>query len=112
MAFHDGREAFPEDFEAWVHGPVVPEIYNVFKDYRWNPISEEIAAPDLSSDLKKLIDEVLEVYGSESAFSLEQRTHREPPWFQAREGLEPDDASNNIIRKAWMKEFFDGLANQ
>jgi uncharacterized phage-associated protein len=107
----EGNEAFPEDFQAWVHGPVVREVYNLFKDYRWNPISEEVETPTLSSNLQALIDEVLEVYGSESAFALEQRTHLETPWLRARGNLMPDEASNNVIEKKWMKEFFEELAN-
>ena len=110
LAIED-KEAFPENFQAWVHGPVIREIYDKFKSYRWNPISEAIDTPILPDTIRDLIDEVLEVYGADSAFALEQRTHLEMPWLRARTGLNPDEASNNIIDKEWMKEFFGELAN-
>ena len=29
---------FEEDFEAWVHGPVIPELYQEYKSFGWRPI--------------------------------------------------------------------------
>ena len=42
MALNNDRELIPNQFEAWVHGPVVRELYNRFSDYKWRAIDEEI----------------------------------------------------------------------
>src|SRR5262245_24975520 len=83
LAVYD-KPAFPESIEAWVHGPVIPGIYVEYKKYRWNPISDEVKAPEIDKELKGLIAEVLSVYGTETGWQLEQRTHTEAPWLTAR----------------------------
>ena len=89
LTFFD-KPAFPEDFEAWVHGPVLPGVYVEYKKYRWNPISDEVEKPQLGKDTAELADEVMKVYGTETGWQLEQRTHREAPWLEARKGLASD----------------------
>ena len=39
LAIHD-KELFPEEFEAWAHGPVNEEIYNKYRDYGYQSIPE------------------------------------------------------------------------
>ena len=33
-----GDELFSDDFQAWIHGPVIPALYDKYKAYQWNPI--------------------------------------------------------------------------
>ena len=35
-----GVELFPEECEAWTHGPVFKDVYNIFKNFKYNPIDE------------------------------------------------------------------------
>ena len=35
-----GRPIFEEDCRAWVHGPVYPEVYELFRDFKYNPIED------------------------------------------------------------------------
>ena len=35
-----GRPIFEEDCRAWVHGPVYPEVYELFRDFKYNPIDD------------------------------------------------------------------------
>lgn len=37
FAFYD-EELFSDEIEAWVHGPVVPNVYREYKHYQYNPI--------------------------------------------------------------------------
>ena len=30
-----------EDCRAWVHGPIYPEVYELFRDFKYNPIEDE-----------------------------------------------------------------------
>lgn len=104
--------AFADDFQAWVHGPVVPEVFHQYKENRWNPITIEVAKPDLPADLVQHIDEVLEVYGGDTGWALELRTHREKPWLAARTGIAADQPSQAIITKESMQSFFSELAQK
>jgi len=104
IALHN-NPLFEEDFEAWVHGPVIPSLYQKYKSFGWQPISEDVA-PGLPNDVLQFLDEVAEEYFACDAYELEQMTHAEDPWNWARGDLAPDEPSNEVIKKEWMKEFY------
>jgi uncharacterized phage-associated protein len=104
--------AFEEPLQAWVHGPVQPGVYQAYKHYRWDPISEEIVAPDLPDKMKAHIQDVLDEYGVETAYWLERATHQEEPWIKARNGIPLDQDCKNEITKESMKNYFKRLANE
>jgi uncharacterized phage-associated protein len=104
IALHN-NPLFEEDFEAWVHGPVIPSLYQKYKSFGWQPISEDVA-PMLPKDVLQFLDEVAEEYFACDAYELEQMTHAEDPWNWARGDLAPDEPSNEVIKKEWMKEFY------
>ncbi len=89
--FDDGH------FEAWVHGPVIHELYNEYAEYGFNNISEYKSQPTFTEDIEDVLNQVWDVYGKYSADQLENMTHQETPWQNAREGLSPLDSSSNII---------------
>ena len=101
--------AFDEELEAWVHGPVVPQVYQEYKDYRWRPITHEIPKPPLDKAIIGHIDIVLDSYGGENAYSLEARTHNEYPWVKARGNLDRAAECHNIISKSSMQKYFTML---
>lgn len=107
----NGAALFDEEFQAWVHGPVLPSQYFRFSDFRWKPIIDEVAEPNLDDRFANHLCEVLEVFGVETAVALEHMTHDEMPWKRARGTLEPHEPSKAIIRKEWMQEFYAQLAN-
>lgn len=100
-----GKPLFEEEIEAWMHGPVVPELYRKYRDHG----SEGIPAPadfDPSEHFNKqqiaLLREVNEMYGQFSAWKLRNLTHEEAPWIENyKEGW-----SSGIIPKRQMEEFF------
>jgi uncharacterized phage-associated protein len=112
-----------EDFEAWVHGPVVPQLYHELKEFGFNKlevvndqfdtVDEEIKAiikdNNLSDNQLELIYSVLNKYSSLSSLELELLTHNEAPWIEARIGFAPHQSCNNIIPKTRMKEFYTSL---
>jgi len=111
---------FEEDFEAWVHGPVLPSLYRSLKDYGFNNIKvindviedeftliDKIAKDNnLSKDQMELIQSVLDQYASLNPFELEMLTHSEEPWITARGNTPPHVSCRNKISKESMKEFF------
>ena len=80
-----GRPLVPEKMEAWVHGPVVPDLYHKYKSFGNNIVDSPIGGdPEaLSEEERALIDEVYEVYGQYSACKLRSLTHSEKPWQEA-----------------------------
>lgn len=100
---------FETEFEAWVHGPVVPCVFRRFKDCRWQPITEQVDQPN-DTQLIGFLNLVLDKYGSLSATQLERLTHREEPWQMARIGYAPDESSSNVISTQSMKDFYRRLA--
>jgi len=93
LAIHD-QPLFDEEIEAWVHGPVIPELYHRFKSFGRNYIdTNEIDHHDykLTKPQKELIDEVFEVFGQYSAWTLRNMTHEESPWrdYEHRAGVIP-----------------------
>ncbi len=100
---------FDEDFQAWVHGPVLPSQYLRFRSFQWRPIMLEVTRPDVASDEAAFLNEIVDVFGSETAVALELMTHRETPWIEARGTLAPDAASSNLISKQSMQQFYRSL---
>ncbi len=101
----DHEPLFVDDIEAWVHGPVVPRVFRRFKALRWEPLP---CQDDPIKDAKVVshIKAVLTRYDKFSAGQLEQLTHSEAPWVEARKGLEPDEPSNRVIPKARMECYY------
>ena len=102
------KPIFEEEIQAWVHGPVVPDVFNQYRQFRWTPI--EIPRQTLAIDdhTKNHIKSVLDVYGKWTASQLEALSHKESPWLVARGSLSPDTPSRAVITHASMKEFFSG----
>jgi len=103
---------FSEDCEAWVHGPVYRPVYNLFRDFKYNPIEDSrfsiLSAKEnlLSDEELHLIDLVISTFGMYSAKTLEQITHQETPWLSARAGYADLESCTELITKESMKNYF------
>jgi uncharacterized phage-associated protein len=91
--------------EAWAHGPVVPELYQLYRDYGASGIP---AAGDLDLDEydaadRMILDDVFDYYGQYSAWRLREMTHQEPPWKEAYER-----GMNHVISIEALKDYFSG----
>lgn len=92
-----GEALFYENIEAWVHGPVVPSIYQRYKQYSYNVLPEQNSINELKADEVEVLDIVLMNYGKKSAKFLEELSHLEYPWLKAREGFCTNQSSNRKI---------------
>jgi uncharacterized phage-associated protein len=108
LALYD-RELFTEEFQAWVHGPVLVSQYHRFKQYKWQPITEDVAKPELPEALAKHLSEIVDVFGSENAVALELMTHRERPWIEARGDTPETEPSNVRISKVTTRDYYRTL---
>lgn len=99
---------FEDDCQAWVHGPVYPEIYYKYKDYRFEPIEYTIEIKDLdftSSEIA-ILDSVAKNICCYSGKVLEKFTHSESPWLSARGNLKEYELSDKVICKDEIGEYF------
>jgi len=78
------QPVFEEKIAAWQHGPVVPAIWDVFKQYGSGPIPkpEGFEPRIIQENVRALIDEVYMMYGQYTAWKLRNMTHEEAPWMQ------------------------------
>lgn len=105
------KPLFEEDFEAWVNGPVCPDLYRQHRGkFLINEQGLQIGnKTNLTEDEKDSIDVVLKSYGSMSPYELRELTHSEEPWKLARTGLDDDDKCQNIITKESMGLYYGKL---
>lgn len=106
-----GDPLFQEDFQAWVHGPVIPSLYQKYKAFGWQPIVEDVT-PKIPEETSLFLDEVAKEYFARDAYELEQMTHIEAPWNRARGYIASDESSVAIILKEWMKEYYSARAKE
>jgi len=101
---------FEGEVEAWVHGPVVREVYPIFADYKNGAIAGHEARDcgTMTADQIRFIRSIWESYKKYSASELRRRTHCEKPWLEARAGMAPDEPGERAISAAAMREFFRG----
>lgn len=107
MAYY--REPLINDrFQAWIHGPVIPRIYEQFKWHGYNPIPKvsEIKLDIYNHVVMSILEMVWVVYGKYEAKYLERLTHSEDPWRFARADLREDDLSNIEIRNEDMLNYY------
>jgi uncharacterized phage-associated protein len=104
-----------ENFQAWMYGPVVPEIYQDFKLYGSRPITDTNEfSPSLSykppfrldAEAVDTIDYTWEVLKDISAMSLSNWTHQpNAPWAKV---YDPDSKSTPISNDD-IKQYFEKL---
>lgn len=114
LAFH-GVPLFRGKFQAWVHGPVNRDLYDrfsgtksLYSDIRLDDVREHFNPNDISADDRMHIDTVLEHYAKYSGSQLEDLTHRELPWIEAREGYAPAERCEREISEDTMQSYYAG----
>ena len=110
-----GEKLIDGDFQAWVHGPVLPATYREFRSFGWKPIIKAELNQDFISHFCEsiveqkqceLLNDVVDEYFGLTAYELEKMTHLEDPWIIARGDLPPDMPSENIITEASMIDYY------
>lgn len=110
-----GTPMFVEDCEAWIHGPVYPEVYDLFRDFKYNPIDDvRFAILDgtvdvLTEDEQKVIALVVNTFGLYGGKVLERITHNETPWKNARKGYGDTVPSKEPLSKESMKTYYESV---
>ena len=98
------------EFEAWVHGPVSPVLYNKYQGNLWNELTpDETFVDKFDNGMSDLLESVWFTYGDQTGNSLEALTHSELPWKNARIGIENNIPSNALISVEDMKRYYRSI---
>lgn len=104
-ALAEDAQLFPDDFQAWQHGPVVYDLYTKYKHFQWRQISEEIDGSG-EGPMTDFLRDIVSAYGRFDGAALSTMTHRETPWLNARGDLDESEGSVAFISKDSIKEYF------
>ncbi len=87
-----GEPLFDEDFEGWVHGPVLKSLRFFFESLPNEDITKE-----LNDTQKYIIDNTIQTYGQYSTWKLRDMSHAETSWIKSRDGLNESEQGRAII---------------
>lgn len=103
---------FDARFEAWVHGPVIPEVYQRYKNYGFHDIPQVAEKPSFPEEAEEILTEVWSVFGQFSANELERMTHHETPWIEARGNAKPFDTCHTELNDHTIYQFYLELSQK
>lgn len=100
---------FPNKFQAWIHGPVVPELYQKYRSYGWQEIPMLDERPNFNDEVEAVLVQVWDAYGGLSADELEALSHNEDPWINARKGIRTGEACTREIANTDILKYYSSL---
>lgn len=102
-----GRRLVSNNFHAWEHGPVAPQLYNKLKAFDDAPVTRPLEDPlpevPLDAEARAVIERTYAAYGAMNGWQLTAISHLAgSPWAQTDErekyGLIPDDLTEQYYR--------------
>lgn len=109
-ALYDKQMIDDTVFEAWIHGPVSPELYRHYKKYVWEKIPQyQGDLYPFSEEEKSLLESIYFTYGDKSANELEALTHQDLPWIKARMGCDPHEACTRPLNPEDMRSYYRSI---
>lgn len=108
----ESRRLFPEHFEAWANGPVVPELFRMHRGRFLVNDGDLPGNPDALDDGElESVRIVLAAYRDVDARTLSAATHQPGPWTKAREraGAGPLDRATERLLDGEIAEYFETL---
>ena len=112
VAASRSEEGVGETLREVIYGPVYPEVYDLFRDFKYNPIDDarfgllEGTEDALTDDEKRVIDLVVNTFGMYGGKVLEKITHNEKPWMEARKGYEDSIPSSELLPKDRIMKYY------
>lgn len=101
-----GKSITDERVEAWVNGPVFPNLYQQHKQQKIVSEKDIQNANPLTDDEKAIVGNVLMVYSYFTGEELRNMTHREKPWIEARGDLPNNAPSNSEITDQMIVDYY------
>ncbi len=89
------KPLFGESIEAWVQRASGSfQSTAASRDGHGNRFKRIPKCLNLTEPVRQHLNEIMDVYGGMTAYQLEQLTHSEEPWLNARNGIPVDESSN------------------
>lgn len=111
---NDHCPLFEEGFQAWVNGPVCPELFGIHR-HRYVIGPEELRgygdASLLSNHEKALVQHVCSVFSDYDGNELSVLTHKELPWRLAREDCSQADRCSRYISNDSIYSYYSEAAS-
>jgi len=105
----NGTPMFEEPIIKWKHGPVVRDVYFVFKSCGSDAIEpcekEEINVDLFDSPDRAVLGDVYRILANLESWELRHRTHLEPPWKYAK----MDKAISHRSMQDYFRKVLNGL---
>ncbi|MBE5935900.1 MAG: DUF4065 domain-containing protein [Lachnospiraceae bacterium] len=112
------KTLFIEEPQAWSHGPVYTNVYDVFKEFKYNPIEDKKfiifkgKSDGLSLDEKHVIEIVVNTFGKYSGKTLEVITNKEEPWRAVYEDTSYLCSTNSCISNNAIFHYYKRLSEK
>ncbi|VED60384.1 Panacea domain-containing protein [Staphylococcus simulans] len=82
-----GNSIIDEEFEGWVHGPVLPSLRGLFEYF----VEDSNSIDDINDTEEYIIENTIYQYGKYATWALRDKSHKEISWIKSREGLKPNE---------------------
>ena len=106
----NGYRLMNSDFQAWIHGPVSPALYEKFRRFGYDTIKiKGNVNIELDKQDEELLEDVWETYGDRTGNALEALTHREAPWIEARKGYSENERCTVVISPESIKRYYKSI---
>ncbi|MCH9845070.1 MAG: DUF4065 domain-containing protein [Alphaproteobacteria bacterium] len=106
----DDNSLFDNRIEAWIGGPVIPDLWHCHKGvYKVDTSTFGGDSSKLQESQRNTIDKVIEYYMQFSSHQLSDITHQEYPWIRARKGLPSNVRGSNVIDNATMSQYYSSI---
>ncbi len=104
-----GTSLFPEQIEAWSHGPVVASVYGSYKDFGSAPVVSKdfnFNWDNFTPEQHRYLATIWNSYGGFTAAKLRNMTHDEAPW---KENFRENE-NRKVIPVSDIKKYFAARA--
>ncbi|WP_258832406.1 Panacea domain-containing protein [Peribacillus frigoritolerans] len=106
MLLNNGEPLIDEEFQAWVHGPVCPSLYRMYKHFGYGTIPIPDSVLPVDQNVQEVLDIVWNMYGSFDGRYLEELTHQEVPWIMARGDADHQQPLDAVINNELIYQYY------
>lgn len=103
-------------FEAWAHGPVCPSLWRKYNHYGWHEIPPitDFNYQIFNEKQAEVLEAIWDAYGQYDGKYLEDLTHQEEPWLNARvrAGVKRGEPCNEPISEREMSAYYSKLLEE